>query len=240
MLHKLKWLIAALAPAILTVTSPAHGLAQPAGPVQWENDLRPITAADWNRDMAAHLIERAGFGGTPAEIDALAKSTPAEAIKRLVYFQKIDNTHLQPFDHSGVHDLGLEPFPPSRPAVTDLAKEKGEALGIKVKPTGNRRLQPVVNKFFYWLRASVLETNRVAYWWANRMIRTNHPLEEKMALFWHGHYAVNESKVRDYRKLLNELEIFQKRGTGNFRDLMVAVAQDPAMLSFLDAGVNVK
>lgn len=240
MLHKLKWPIAAVAVAIFTLTGPAHGLAQPAGPVQWENDLRPITAADWNRDMAAHLLERAGFGGTPAEIDALAKLTPADAVRRLVYFQKIDNTHLQPFDHSGVHDPGLEPFPPSRPAVTDLAKEKGEALGIKVKPTGNRRLQPVVNKFFYWLRASVLETNRVAYWWANRMIRTNHPLEEKMALFWHGHYAVNESKVRDYRKLLNELEIFQKRGTGNFRDLMVAVAQDPAMLSFLDAGVNVK
>src|SRR5207247_1892354 len=55
-----------------------------------------------------------------------------------------------------------------------------------------------------------------------------------------GHYAVNESKVRDYRKLLKELEIFQAHGTGNFRDLMVAVAQDPAMLSFLNAVVNVK
>ena len=33
-----------------------------------------------------------------------------------------------------IHDPGLEPFPPSRPAVTDMAKEKGEALGIKVKP----------------------------------------------------------------------------------------------------------
>ena len=61
-----------------------------------------------------------------------------------------------------------------------------------------------------------------------------------MALFWHGHYAINESKVRDYRKLLKELELFHQMGTGNFRDLMVAVAQDPAMLAFLDAGVNVK
>ncbi|PCJ24669.1 MAG: hypothetical protein COA96_08900 [SAR86 cluster bacterium] len=118
--------------------------------------------------------------------------------------------------------------------------ETGEALGVKVKPNGNRRLQPVVNKFFYWLRASVLETNRVAYWWADRMVVSNNPLQEKMALFWHGHYAINESKVRDYRKLLNELELFHQMGTGSFRDLMVAVAQDPAMLSFLDAGVNVK
>jgi hypothetical protein len=98
----------------------------------------------------------------------------------------------------------------------------------------------VVDEFFYWLRASVLETNRVSYWWANRMLTSPRPLQEKMALFWHGHFASNEAKVRDYRKLLGQLELFQKQGTGNFRDLTVAVAQDPAMLSFLDAGVNVK
>jgi hypothetical protein len=240
MLPKLKWLMAALAVTAFAAASPIPGKAQAAGPAQWQNDLTPITPADWNYDLAAHLLERAGFSGTPEEISALAKLTPAEAVRRLVHFQNIDNSQLLPFDHSGVHDPGLEPFPPSRPAVTDLAKAKGEALGIKVKPAGNRRLQPVVNKFFYWLRASVLETNRVGYWWANRMVRTNHPLQEKMALFWHGHYAVNEAKVRDYRKLLKELEIFQAQGTGNFRDLMIAVARDPAMLTFLDAGVNVK
>jgi len=218
----------------------AAAIAQTAGPAAWQNDLSPIGPADWNYDFAAHLLERAGFGGTPDEIQALAKLTPANAIARLVRFQGTDISQLPPFDHSGIHDPGLEPFPPTRPAVTDLAKEKGEALGIKVKPTGNRRLQPVVDEFFYWLRASVLETNRVSYWWANRMLTSPQPLREKMALFWHGHFASNEAKVRDYRKLLGQLELFQKHGMGNFRDLTVAVAQDPAMLSFLDAGVNVK
>jgi hypothetical protein len=206
----------------------------------WQNDLTPIGPADWNYDFAAHLLERAGFGATPDEIASLAKLTPAQAVARLVRFEGTDASNLPPFDHSGVHDPGLEPFPPSRPAVTDMAKEKGEALGIKVKPSGNRRLQPIVDEFFYWLRASALETNRVAYWWANRMVASPRPLQEKMALFWHGHFASNEAKVRDYRKLLGQLELFQKQGTGNFRDLTVAVAQDPAMLTFLDAGVNVK
>jgi hypothetical protein len=218
----------------------AVSTAQTAGPVKWQDDLTPIASADWNYDFAAHLLERAGFGGTPQEIQALAKLTPAQAIARLVRFEGTNISQLPPFEHSGIHDPGLEPFPPTRPAVTDLAKEKGEALGIKVKPTGNRRLQPVVNEFFYWLRASVLETNRVSYWWANRMLTSPRPLQEKMALFWHGHFASNEAKVRDYRKLLMQLELFQKQGMGNFRDLTVAVAQDPAMLSFLDAGVNVK
>jgi len=219
---------------------PAQASAQSAGPAQWQDDLTPIGPTDWNYDFAAHLLERAGFGGTPEEIQALRRMTPAQAVARLVRFEGTDVSALAPFEHSGIHDPGLEPFPPSRPAVTDMAKEKGEALGIKVKPEGNRRLQPIVDEFFYWLRASVLETNRVSYWWANRMLTSPRPLQEKMALFWHGHFASNEAKVRDYRKLLGQLELFQKQGTGNFRDLTVAVAQDPAMLSFLDAGVNVK
>jgi len=205
----------------------------------WENNLEPIATVDWNYDRAAHLLERAGFGGTPQTIQNLANMSHRDAVASLVYFQTANNT-LEPFEHSGIFDPGLDPFPPSRPATTELAKKTGEALGVKIKPTGNRRLQPVVNKFFYWLRASVLETNRVAYWWADRMVASEHPLQEKMALFWHGHYAINESKVRDYRKLLLELELFHEMGTGSYRDLMVAVAQDPAMLSFLDAGVNIK
>ena len=221
-------------------TCAVAAMAQTAGPAKWQNDLAPIAASDWNYDFAAHLLERAGFGGTPQEISALAKMTPSQAIARLVRFEGTDTSQLPAFDESGVHDPGLEPFPPSRPAVTDQAKKTGEALGIKVMPSGNRRLQPVVNEFFYWLRASVLETNRVAYWWANRMLTSPRPLEEKMALFWHGHFASNEAKVRDYRKLLGELQLFQKQGTGNFRDLTVAVAQSPGMLAFLDAGVNVK
>jgi uncharacterized protein (DUF1800 family) len=234
----LKWL-AIVAVVFATGTSASTGLAQKTGPARWQNDLTAIEPSDWNSDFAAHLLERAGFGGTPEDIQALARLTPAEAVRQLVYFQNIQNT-LPPFDHSGIHDSGLEPFPESRPAVTKLAKEKGEALGIQVKPGGDRPLQPIVNKFFYWLRASALETQRVSYWWANRMVVTKHPLEEKMALFWHGHFAINESKVRDYRKMLGQLEVFYKYGTGNFRDLMIAEAKHPAMLSFLDAGVNVK
>jgi hypothetical protein len=211
-----------------------------SGPASWADDLTPIGPQDWSYQRAAHLLERAGFGGTPEEIQRLAAMTPKQAVHHLVHYQGIDNGDLPPFEHSGVHDAGLEPFPPSRPATTDLARDQGEALGVKVKPGGNRRMQPVVNRFFYWLRASRLETNRAAYWWANRMLNTQRPLEEKMALFWHGHFATSEEKVRDYRKMLVQLDLFYRYGTGNVRDLVIGVAQDPAMLAFLDAGVNVK
>ena len=110
-----------------------------------------------------------------------------------------------------------------------------------MKPeTVNRHMQPVSDRFFYWLRATQLETRRLNYWWAERMLDTHRPLEEKLALFWHGHFATAESKVRDYRKMLLQIETFERHAAGNFRDLVIAVAQDPAMLYYLDAGVNVK
>lgn len=215
-------------------------MAAAAAPGAADPRLEPITGADWDRTTARHLLERAGFGGTPDEIDALQALGPRAAVRYLVRFEGAPAVTLPAFEHSGIFEPGLDPFPPSRPATTRLAEETGEALGIRVRPGGNRPLQPIVNRFFYWLRASRLETDRVAQWWAERMLLSPRPLEEKMALFWHGHFATNEDKVRDYRKMLKQLELFQRAGLGGFRELLVAVAQDPAMLAFLDAGVNVK
>ena len=83
-----------------------------------QDDLSPISSGEWHYGTAAHLLERAGFGGTPEQISALAALSPSEAVRSLVYFANIDNSHLAPFDHSGIHDPGLEPFPPSRPATS--------------------------------------------------------------------------------------------------------------------------
>lgn len=229
-------------PLLLLMTIGLVGSSIPAGSSTeaWVEDLRPIAIKDWNYERAAHLLERAGFGGSPEEVKVLEAMPPSLAVRQFINLQDIDNTHLRPFEASGVHDPGLEPFPPSRPATTELAAKNGGVLGVLNKPSGNRRLQPSVDRFFYWLRASRLETHRLAYWWAYRMLNTDRPLQEKLALFWHGHFAVNEIKVRDYRKMENQLAIFHSLGLGSFRELLIKVSQDPAMLSYLDAGVNVK
>jgi len=227
----------AATPIAANAATPAPKTAAPSA---WVEDLAPISDADWSYERARHLLDRAGFGGPPDEIARLARLTPEAAVSSLVDYQSIDNSHLKPFEHSGVYDPTLTPFPPTRPAATTLAAETGSAMGVAVKPAGTRKLQPVANRFFYWLRASTLETRRAANWWADRMVATDRPLEEKMALFWHGHFASGGDKVRDYRKMLGQVVLFQRLATGSFRELLIAVAQDPAMLVFLDAGQNVK
>ncbi len=204
----------------------------------WRGDLSALENNHWDKRKVKHLFERAGFGLNPAEINRLSKVSIEVVVNSL--FPDSLLIQADDFDHSGIHDSTLEPFPPSRPAATKLAKETGQAMGVSVKPSGNRRLQPVVDRFFYWLRASRLETHRLGYWWAQKMLSTPYPLVEKMGLLWHGHFATSENKVRDYRKMHRQNELFREKGLGNFRDLLIAVAQDPAMLSFLDAGRNIK
>jgi hypothetical protein len=199
-----------------------------------------MAAAEWNYDRAAHLLAHAGFGGTPAEITRLADGGFERAVRSLVYYESIPNPRMQPFVESGLWDPSLNGFPESRPEATDRAIKSGASMGVENKPGGNRPIQPASDRFFYWLRATVLETRRLGYWWANRMLQTTHPVEEKMALLWHGHFATHENKVRDYRKMIQQIDLFEKGATGNVRDLAIQVAQNPAMLYFLDAQYNVK
>lgn len=201
-------------------------------------NLSPIDSRDWTTERAAHLLERAGFGGTPDQIARLAAMTPAEAVALMIRGEPTD--HLPPFEESDIWDPTLKEFPTSRPAATELAEKTGMAMGVRVKPGGSRPLQPVTDRFFYWLRATVLETRRLGFWWLDRMVRSPHPLQEKLTLFWHGHFATSEEKLRDYRKIKLQLETLREGALGSFRELLTAVAKDPAMLVFLDAAYNVK
>jgi hypothetical protein len=76
-----------------------------AAPPSWVGDFSPIGATDWNYDRAAHLLERAGFRGTPEEIQALAAMTPEQAVRRLVRYQEVQDVNLPPFRETGIYPL---------------------------------------------------------------------------------------------------------------------------------------
>ncbi len=70
------------------------------------------------------------------------------------------------------------------------------------------------------------------------LVNTKRPLEEKMALFWHSVFATGNSKVDNYDQLLEQIDLFRKRGMGNYRDLLLTIAKNPTMLFWLDNNQN--
>jgi uncharacterized protein (DUF1800 family) len=71
-------------------------------------------------------------------------------------------------------------------------------------------------------------------WWLQRMAKGPRPFQEKMVLFWHGHFATSVEKVRDAYLMWRQNELFRRLATDNWLRLLVEVAKDPAMLLWLD------
>ena len=72
------------------------------------------------------------------------------------------------------------------------------------------------------------------------MLTTPRPLEEKMTLFWHGHFATEELKNDDYRLMLQQNMTLRQLATSDMSSLLIAMSKDPAMLLYLDNRLNVK
>lgn len=77
-------------------------------------------------------------------------------------------------------------------------------------------------------------------WWIRRMIQTRRPLEEKLALLWHGHFATRHRNVRDAYLMIQQNEFFRRHAASSFVDLARGIVRDPAMLRFLNNDRNIK
>ena len=171
-----------------------------------------------SRDLLIeHLLRRIGFGARPGEVEQYAELGYATALDRLINYESV---------YDGVDDLIGKPG----------------YVGLTV--TG--RFSPESNIAHSRQR------------WLFRMVHTDRPLQEKMALFWHNHFATAYSKVSGNTSALDgtramaakasetpagvpgQLELFRANATGNFRDLVQAVAKDVAMVVWLDGRTNVK
>jgi len=85
-----------------------------------------------------------------------------------------------------------------------------------------------------------VEPFRFASWWALRMVLTRRPLQERLTLFWHNHFAVSANKVFDGVSMLRYMQTLRSHAAGNFRTLLKAVSKEPAMLYFLDNAASTK
>ena len=76
--------------------------------------------------------------------------------------------------------------------------------------------------------------------WLYRMARTTRPLQERLTLFWHNHFATGANKVENAAFMNRQIALFRRFAAGNFRSLLLEVSRDPAMLIWLDGRFNRK
>ncbi len=87
------------------------------------------------------------------------------------------------------------------------------------------------------LADSIVRVNngqQIRAWWLYRMLYSPHPLQEKLTLFWHNHFATSNAKVNSARFMLGQYELMRKHALGNFAELLQGMSTDPAMLVWLD------
>ena len=89
-------------------------------------------------------------------------------------------------------------------------------------------------------QSELRQLDGAAAYWMYQMVTTKAPLEEKIALFWHGLFATGYSKLNQARTLLNQVDMFKRNGLGDFRTLLVELSRDPAMIIWPDNNDNHK
>ena len=77
-------------------------------------------------------------------------------------------------------------------------------------------------------------------WWLGNLLHQNSSIHEKMTLFWHNHFATESADVGDARYMYRYYSLLRKYALGNFKDLVLEITKDPAMLRYLNGYLNTK
>lgn len=188
--------------------------------------MLPQAENSWTLFEAAHLLNRAGFGGSPSEIKAFHALGRTQAVESL----------LNPTE-------AIDAFPPPGWATDEAAmadsRERYKQYRDAKKEMKNATVEEIAaarreaaKKFQKQSREQALQAQA---WWFNRMVKSEAPLREKMTLFWHDHFASSVQKVKFPLLLVNQNRLFRDHAFGSFRDLTQAIVMDGAMIVYLDS-----
>jgi len=180
------------------------------------NMLAQLPASLWNDETAAHLLNRARFGATPAEIESARKKGLAAMVRELV-------------------DVRADAVDIPPPAWAKPRNIRASRMAIKAAKERGENFQETVRQVRVMEGDEVLDLRR---WWLERMMNSPAPLLEKMTLFWHGHFATSVQKVKDGYWMWLQNDTLRRNALGNFATLVKAISRDPAMMIYLDLQQN--
>jgi len=161
------------------------------------------------RDAVRRLLQRGGLGTRPGELDAATTSGFDATLAALI-------------TPAASPDTGAAATP--APVFGPPPQRLGKAAGIAAIQAQRREQAD--------------QARQLGVWWLDRMSAVNAPFPERMAWFWHGHFATSVKKVRLAQLMYLQNDAQRRLGRGDFRALAQAMIVDPAMLIWLDGGGN--
>jgi uncharacterized protein (DUF1800 family) len=170
----------------------------------------PAAARPLGFDDARHLLNRTSFAANTQEIQEFSQLTRAAAADRLLGWAGRAPTVPAP------EWTRLRYEPPPRPAL----------LSDEARKDYQRQL--------------IGQARDLKAWWMAEMLTTPSPLTEKMVLFWHNHFVSSLRKVRMPLLMYRQHVALRQHALGSFRDMLHAMARDPAMLIYLDGAASRK
>jgi hypothetical protein len=187
--------------------------------------FEPLGSSQFGFAQAAHLLNRAGFGGNHAQIAALQKMGLIHAVDYLVDYESVDPGafKLPDYDPDIMHPT--------------TARERLERQQARKDNDFRERIQAERN---YRKQLDAEQIDRMENWWLQTMITTPRPLEEKLTLLWHGHFASSQRTVDDSYLMLQQNQLFRKHASDSFATLALGIVRDPAMIKYLNNDTNRK
>ena len=167
----------------------------------------------FDASAAEHLLNRAGFGASPEEIERAVEDGLEATVLRL----------LSPDD---------DPLPPYFERIRRRSAMRDRAGEEELTDAERRKLQNRIRRDDRDQLSDFLD------WWMEQLIESEHPLRERMTLFWHGHFTSSMDDVKNSHEMIQQVLLLRGHSLGNFRELVHAIARDPAMLEYLDNDVN--
>jgi len=169
-------------------------------------------ALHWDARAARHLLNRAGFGGSPEEIRRGVQIGAEGQVDALLAGEGDGDG----FRHAPIGSTR------ERRRMRELPDEERREEQRMMRRDDREQLQAFLE---HWC-AGILSSPQV--------------LEERMTLFWHGHFTSSQQDVQSSSEMIDQHELLRRNALGSFRDLLGGVARDPAMLEYLDNDSNRK
>lgn len=192
-------------------TEPLATVAQGSG----ASDARTSAAVRWDARAAEHLLNRAGFGGSQAEVERLVAMGQAAAIESF--------------------------FPDPRVAPPPVILSLGGLRGGFESPAERHATMEARRESLSRMQVDlIVPLNRYADWWIERMLRSEDPLRDRMTIFWHGHFVSSVKDVGNSHDMIKQVAFLRDCALGPFETLVRGIGRDPAMLRYLNNDNNVK